>query len=259
MSLQELQEELAEILERPAKGNFPPEQTEALNLLNAYRFLCGVEPEVTLDRSMFEGAMKAAAACQKFGGLSHDLGEHTESCNLHQNSGTSTIAWSVAGYIEDNGANNRDARGHRRWCLNPPMEETGFGISEDKRYFAMWAHDSSGKAKRDFWAYPGPGLFPLDYLHGNGWSLYLTETAPPSENVKVEVYLLDERPVERFKSNEEIPGKALPVPFVSTTLNSIQFEPTGDEVTESGIYFVRVSGDGVDVEYLVELFDPDQQ
>lgn len=114
MSLVELQNGLAEILERPAKGSFPPDQTEALNLLNAYRFLCGVEPEVTLDRSMFEGAMKAAAACQKFGDLSHDLGEHTESCNLHQNSGTSTIAWSVTRYIEDNGANNRDARGHRR-------------------------------------------------------------------------------------------------------------------------------------------------
>ncbi len=77
------------------------------------------------------------------------------------------------------------------------------------------------------WSYPGAGLFPLSYLHGTGWSFYLDEPAPPSSDLNIEVYLLNDRPEKPYNATAEIPGQKLPVPFVESYLNAITFEPTG--------------------------------
>jgi hypothetical protein len=45
------------------------------------------------------------------------------------------------------------------------------------------------------------------------------------------------------------------VPYVSTYLNTINFEPTGKSIKEPGIFYVRIRGGGVREQYLVELFD----
>ena len=251
-SKDEIEEGLDEILDREAEG-FADEQKEAVNVLNAFRFACGVPPTVKLDKEKITGAVDAANACQEHGSLSHDLGRSTNKCNLHQG-GRSTLASSVVGYIRDSGDNNRERRGHRRWCLNPRMGETGFGASENERFSAMWSLDQSKSRGEGSWAYPGKGLFPLEYLHGNGWSLYLTESAPEAKNLKVEVYRLKKRPEKPFNSTEDIPGKALPVPYVHTYQNTINFEPTEEPVTEKGIYYVRIKGRGVKEGYVVELY-----
>lgn len=252
MQLAEIEEGIEEIRARKPQSGFAKEQWEGLQLLNTYRFLCGVPCNVKLNRDMVAGATDAANACQKHGSLSHDLGHSTEDCNLHQ--GQSSIVRSVKGFIEDSGANNRPHRGHRLWCLNPPMKETGFGKSKNGRFYGMWAMNSSGKGIRDIWAYPGRGLFPLKYLHGNGWSVYLNERAPARSSIKVEVYKLTERPEKPFGTGE-IPGQALPVSYISTERNCIVFEPTGKKITESGIYYVRIrGGEGLREQYVVELF-----
>jgi hypothetical protein len=188
------------------------------------------------------------------GKSSHDLGHYTDKCNLH--TGQSSILNSVSGYIDDPGAKNRNERGHRRWCLNPTMGVTGFGKSADKKYFAMWAMDHSANGVREgtIWSYPGRGLFPIKYLHGSGWSLYLTESAPPVGSLKVEVYRLVTRPEKPFGTGE-IPGEELPVPHVSTYLNGINFEPTGAAIKKPGLYYVRIRGTGLREQYVVELID----
>ena len=252
-SLMEIKDGLAEILKRPGQRGFEKKQVEALNLLNAYRFLSGIYSEVKLDKEKVTEATDAADACQKHGSLSHDIGYSTDKCNLHQ--GQSSIAASVSGYIEDPGSSNRVARGHRRWCLNSPMEEVGFGESEDKGFFAMWAVDNGGKKAKKFSAYPGEGLYPLSYVHGNSWSCYLSEDAPSSDDLKVEVFRLQSRPVKLFRSTEEIPGEALKVSHVSTYLNAINFEPTGENFIEPGIFYVNIEGGGVKVAYIVDLID----
>jgi hypothetical protein len=252
-TLLEIQDGLEEITTREGKSGFAENQVAAVNVLNAYRFLSGISSDVELDRAMVEGATDAGNACQKHGSLSHDLGHSTESCNLHM--GQSSIKSSVRGYINDPGPNNRDERGHRMWCLFPSMSKTGFGESENKGFFGMWAHDHGGKNARDFWAYPGEGLYPLSYCHGNAWSCYLTENAPSVEDLKVEVYRLSARPEKPFGTNDEIPGEALPVSFVFTYDHVINFEPTGKKFDKPGIYYVRIKGGGVKEAYLVELID----
>ena len=252
-SLIEIEDGLAEILKRPGKSGFARNQVEAVNRLNAYRFLSGVYSEVKLDKEKVSEATDASNACQKHGSLSHDIGHFTNKCNLHQSQ--ASIAVSVSGYIDDPGSSNRNKRGHRRWCLNPPMGEVGFGESENKKFYAMWAMDHGGKGAKKMWAYPGEGLYPLSYVHGKGWSCYLNENAPSERDLKVEVYRLQSRPEKPFKSTEEIPGKALKVPFVYTYLNAINFEPTGEKITKPGIFYVRIKGGGVKEEYLVELIN----
>lgn len=252
-SLEEIDEGLNEILSRPGPSGFDQAQVDAVNKLNAYRFLSGVPAKVGLDRTKVTEATDAANACQEHGSLSHNIGHSTNVCNLHR--GQTSHAASVRGYIDDPGANNREARGHRRWCLNPPMEEVGFGESEDREFFAMWAMDKGGKGLKEIWAYPGEGLYPLSYLHGNGWSCYLPGHAPSAGQLEVEVFRLDSRPEKPFNSSEEIPGEKLPVPFVHTFLNAINFEPTGSGFSEPGIFYVRIKGGGVKESYLVELID----
>lgn len=247
---EEIRQHIREIEKRDAPDDIDRDQQKTVNQLNVYRYLCGVSDEVEADPKMVEQATEAAEACKEHGGLSHDLGHFTNICNL---AGGSGMFSSVRQYIKDSGSNNRENRGHRRWCLNPPMGKTGFG--EAGSYSAMVAMDSSGgKKPRDSWAYPGKGFFPNDYLHGNAWTLYLPEKAPAKDDIEVEVYKLSSRPEKPFSSTEETPGKALPVEFVHTYQNAINFEPQPEPVTGRGIYWVRVKGRGVREGYLVELY-----
>ena len=247
---QEIRDRLRKIKSRDAPNGIDRDQQKTVNQLNMYRYLCGVPDDVEADPKMVEQATDAAEACKKHGGLSHSLGHSTNLCNLAAGGG---MFASVKQYINDGGSNNRKARGHRRWCLNPPMGKTGFG--EADRYSGMISMDSSGgKKPRDSWAYPGKGFFPKEYLHGNAWSLYLTERAPSTADIKVEVYKLRKRPQKKFSSSEEIPGKALPVEFISTYQNAINFEPQPQPITGRGLYWVRVKGGGVREGYLVELY-----
>jgi hypothetical protein len=246
----EIKARIKEIRDIAATEGIEKDQQDTINELNVYRFLSGVPDEVEADQKMIEQATDAAIACEKHGGLSHDIGHSTNLSNLAM--GGSMFS-SVRQYINDSGANNRENRGHRRWCLNPPMGKTGFGA--EKRYSAMISMDSSGGGKiRDSWAYPGKGFFPNEYMHGNGWSLYLKEKAPPAKDLTVEVYELSSRPERPFSNSEDIPGKALPVEFVSTYVNAINFEPSPDPITGRGIYWVRIKGSGVREGYLVELY-----
>lgn len=246
----EIGDRLKEIEKRDAPPGIDREQQKTINELNIYRYLSGVPDEVTADPKMVEQATDAAKACEKNGVLSHSLGHSTDLCNLA--SGGSMLS-SVKQYIDDSGDNNREKRGHRKWCLNPPMGKTGFGSAG--RYSAMVAMDSSGRGKtKDSWAYPGKGFFPKEYLHGNAWSLYLTEEAPPKDDIKVEVYKLTRRPEKPFSSSEEIPGTALPVAYGAVYGNAINFEPQPEPITGRGIYWVRITGGRLREGYVVELY-----
>jgi hypothetical protein len=245
-----IKEVIREIEGRDKADGIDSDQHKTITELNIYRFLCGVPYDVEADPKIVEQATEAAEACKKHGDLSHDIGSYTNKCNL---STRGDITATPRGYIQDNGANNREARGHRRWCLNPPMEKTGFG-SGGSQYSAMWAMDSGGKRNSESWAYPGKGFFPVDRLHGNGWSLYLTERAPAAKELEVKVFKLSKRPETTIPWSDEPEGRELSVDYVSTYLNAINFEPDEKPITGRGIYYVRVEGGSVREQYLVELY-----
>jgi len=167
----------------------------------------------------------------KPGTISHSLGHSTEKCNL---STMGNMVATVSQLMEDGGDTNRDGHGHRGWCLNPPMGKVGFG-SGGKSFSAMWCMDGSGKSRKGIWAYPGTGLFPLEYVHGNAWSFYGIDATNP----KVEMFRLAKRPEQPFAAAADIPGHMIKVPHVSRAMmNGINFEPA--EPAKRGIYWVRV-------------------
>jgi hypothetical protein len=251
-SLTELKKGLAKIQERKALGSYDAEHEEAIRALNSYRFLVGVPSEVTLDSVLNDNAVDAATACEEAGKIAHTIGRSTDRCNIHR--GGAKLAGRIKSYIADHGQSNRAGRFHRRWCLNYPMTKSGFGKAPKGRYAAMWVFDKSGSKPKESWSYPSRGLFPLEYLESNAWSLYLTQPAPAAASLTVEVVKLNERPEKPFSSRAEVPGKALPVEFVATEGNAINFEPQQERISEPGIYHVRIKGGGVKEQYLVELF-----
>src|SRR5690606_13754595 len=71
-------------------------------------------------------------------------------------------AASVDGYMRDS---NTPSLGHRRWCLNPSLDDVGFGHYD--RGGAMWAFGQTNNATEpEYVAYPAPGFFPIDAIRG---------------------------------------------------------------------------------------------
>lgn len=242
----EVRSGLREILQRDKPKIISREIHEAICRLNAYRFLSGLYCEVGTEKEMLDGAQDASEACAKAGHISHDLGHSTNRCNL--SSGHSDMASTVDGYISDGGDNNRAARGHRRWCLNPPLKNAGFG--REGIFSAMWCMDSSGKKAGDWWSYPGKGLYPLDYVHGNAWSYYSTGPLPAETTVKM--WKLTARPAQMIPFTEEPKGREISIDYTHVYDNTINWEP--NTKGKRGIYWVRLHGRQLREQYVVELF-----
>jgi hypothetical protein len=232
---------------RPPKG-VSKEYQDSINQLNIYRYLSGVPADVVTTPELIANCEAAAQACLKNGGLSHDIGNFTNKCNLHQGRGLES---SLSGFIGDPGANNRERRGHRRWCLDYPMGKSAFG--QEKGFVAMWAMDQSGKKPTESWSYPGRGFYPQERVHGNAWSLYLTQNAPPKDQLTVELFKLPNRPERAYGRSSKIPGKQLPTEYVSVYDNAINFEPDSSTLG-NGVYWVRIHGGGISEGYVVELY-----
>ena len=192
-----------------------------------------------------------AKICLEKGTLSHGFGHYTNKCNL---SSMGDVVASVPQYINDAGGNNREKRGHRRWCLNPSMEKTGFG-SGGSAYSAMWAMDHSGRGSRaKFWSYPGKGYFPRDYMHGTAWSYYQQDGVPSKDKIKISIFKLLKAPEKNISSSAEPEGSDIGVKYISAYGNTINFEPDKFEAGDRGIYWVRITGGGLRVGYVVEFF-----
>lgn len=250
-----------------ASKDFTDEERTALADLNIFRYLSGVPSEVPLDRKCCEIANKASEGCKKIGTLSHDAAPEGQSCNLHQ--GQADFSQMVAGYMEDPGDNNRDARGHRMWCLHPFLAKTGFGRDGTNEFYAMWvsegglANNGKSKSRQEFHAYPGNGFYPLSRLHGNGWSVYSGSALAPGE-AEIKMYQLTARP--------EMPLNAANMPKDATevkigfqkrngseggwTLGWEVFEP--DVKPKVGdIYWISVKSKSVRFGYVVEFTGDD--
>ena len=245
-SKEEVRSGLRAVLQRDKPKELEREVHEAICRLNAYRFLSGLPSAVGTEPHMLEGAQDAAKACAAAGQISHSLGHSTNKCNL--SSGHHDMASTVDGYIGDGGANNRERRGHRRWCLNPPMQNAGFG--REGTYSAMWCMDSGGTKSRSGWSYPGHGMYPRDYVRGNAWSYYHTAGLPPDTTVKM--WKLLSRPEQIIPRGEVPKGREIAVEYSFVYDNTINWEPATKG--KRGIYWVRLDGRSFHEQYVVELF-----
>ncbi len=247
----EIRAKIKEINARKAPEGVSNGVQDAVNLLNVYRFLSRVPYDVKADKTMIVASYDAAAICSEKGQLSHDFGHSTDKCNLAMNSGNMSMEQSVTQYMQDSGANNRERRGHRRWCINHKMGKTGFGI--EGAYSAMYSLDQSYRGIRKNYSYPGHGFYPLKYLHGNGWSYYIVGGSAPKDCV-VQVWKLKKFQEKPPQWSDEPDGKAFDVAFKFIYSNTIVFEPDSEAITRRGTYLVRLNGSGFKEQYLVHLY-----
>ena len=246
-----ISEGVEKLRQRVAPAGFSSMHFSALTELNVLRYLCGVAPDVKLSPVLNARAQEAAEACHRENTISHELGHFTDSVNIAM--GNPSLPDTIRQYVDDAGEANREARGHRYWCLKPEMQETGFGMVAGN-FSTMWVLSLDGRKANQPFAYPGKGFFPKEFVYGNAWSLYLPKRAPSSMDLNVEVYRLKQRPSAEVPIDMEIPGERLEIQHVSTFESAINFEPSPEPINDPGVYFVRITGGGLEEQYVVELF-----
>ncbi len=254
-------------------AKLPGEQLAALNRLNAYRYLCGVWPEVTLDPEHTAFAQAAAEICEKIGRLDHNppnpgmpeadyqkAATGAGRCNLFAGGGPDS---SINGYMNDSDPGNIDRVGHRRWCLNPRMGATGFGHAGS--YSAMYAMDGGGSSKPvDIVAYPPPGYMLSRYFSpGYAWSVSLNPGVwHVADDEKVEVTVCE---ASHFgAADPKKKGKPLELNYRHVDHGGfgmalcIIFRPAEVDTSPGHRYWVEIkglAGPRNSLEYLVEFTD----
>jgi hypothetical protein len=267
---------------RPASASeFAPldwdAQARALKRLRAYRWLCGVEPDVELSWTYAEKTTAAAKLLEYVGHLEHkpakpagcpdriyEVGfDGTSHSNLDMNTGGVTALASVDDYMFDSDDSNRDRVGHRRWCLNPTMRATAFGV--DKSYAAMWSFDMERNAPTpDHVCYPAAGYFPSSFVRRGdrprlAWSVSLDPAR--SKPVATSALTITVTPAdESFRKLEPVSIEYANVSdFRSATPLCVIFQPRCS-LEPGQRYFVSIKGlvdqDGksVPLDYFVEFF-----
>lgn len=126
----------------------------ALNSVNFTRFVAGLPDDIQLNDEYSVLCQSASLVNLANGSLSHNPSKpsgfpddlynagYKGSGSSNIGMGYSSIASSViSGYVDDTDSKNLSRMGHRRWVLNPPMQYTGFGITNT--HTAMYVFDGS--------------------------------------------------------------------------------------------------------------------
>ncbi|MDN0070295.1 MBG domain-containing protein [Collinsella ihumii] len=155
---------------------------DALKVLNFVRYIAGVPSNVTLNSDYNEWAQAASLVSRLNNKLSHDPSQpaglpndlydlgHKGASSSNLGSGYANPASSIVnGYLRDEDASNIDRVGHRRWVLNPPMGQVGFGYVGS--YTAMYAFDRTGSSSCTNVAWPAQNM-PVELFQSDDpWSL----------------------------------------------------------------------------------------
>lgn len=202
-TFEQIKKQLAEIEAGPREA----EKDASLRRLKAYRYLVEIPYEnMALDAEMNRAAEAGCKLCAMIKRIDHappnpGLSETeyklafkgTSNCNLAV--GHKNLTHAVDDWMDDSDATNIDCLGHRRWCINPMMQKTGFGQSGN--YMAMWSSDSSQKFVPDyhFVCYPARGFMPVQYFGAKyAWNISLNAAKykKPDKSVRVSIHEVDE-------------------------------------------------------------------
>ncbi len=269
-SLVQVNKGLASISKSETSGD---EKLMALARLKAYRYLAEVPyKDVVLDDEYNKVCLAGARLCKKLGRIEHRPENPgmsafdfqlalagTSQSNLGM--GLPTLSAAVDAWMNDSDGANMGKVGHRRWCLNPMMQKTGFGRAGE--YTAMYSIDHSRMNVPDFdmICYPARGYMPVEFFKAkSAWSVtlhpgkYLT----PDKDFVPRVYRAD--------AGGKKQGMQLALDFhaVDTTNigipNCIIFRPEDAPTNPGDTYLVelvgirrRSDGAAVKLRYLVEF------
>lgn len=168
-------------------------RTGALDFLNFARWLAGLDPVVEsgiYDYQCQHGATLLAALdyVDHNAPMPPDMdGDFFDSAHIATASGCiARFNWmrptilreGVEYFLRDDGEENLNTLGHRRWALNPMMAATGFGLANAKSgmsYVLMFAHDlGKPEVRWDSVCWPAAGDFPAELIHDHlAWSVVL--------------------------------------------------------------------------------------
>jgi hypothetical protein len=193
----------ADVKRRVADPAAQADREAGVRNLNGYRYLCGLPYDVGLDRAHIAYAEAGSDLLKAIGKLDHTPSnpglpeaeykagyKGTSSSNIF--SGRKEVAGTVHGYMDDSDPSNIKVVGHRRWCLNPKMARTGFGLNGS--FSCMWSFDGARTepVEFDYVAFPPPGLVPnAVFKKDYAWSVSLNPSKyklPDEKNVKVKVF-----------------------------------------------------------------------
>lgn len=228
----------------------------ALRRLQTYRALCGLPFEdMELLPKWNDLCDAAAEVCRRLGNITHTPERPADTDDKLYKDGKkgagnsnlamgSTLPTSVDQYMDDSDDSNIDRIGHRRWCLNPTMGRTGFGVSG--RFSAMWSMDKSGKAPRDVddVFFPPAGYVPVQMFGSHyAWNITpLGGSLPKEEDVEITI-----QPLGDFYQPA---GKPLEIDYLHIDRGgfgagaTLIFRPAGLAVTAGRAYRCQVSLDG---------------
>jgi len=258
-SKSELSSGLSKVKKTKISGPGKKGHHKALMRLMEYRFLCNVPHDIKLNEKQNELAHFASKINLLQNKLDHhpikkpagmkdeDFKKGQQGCaqsNLHYSSKKASMTGAVDGFMKDAGKNNMSRVGHRRWCLNPAMSATGFGLN--KTYAAMYAFDRKRDQvpEYDSVSFPAKGYFPKRYFGADYlWHISLNPTryqAPKKDQIKIKVYKLTVRGGKFTKKTEvEIEYSAVDNSGIGIP-NAIIFKPK--KIKLSGAFGVEISG-----------------
>lgn len=234
------------------------DKNQALNALKCIRYIAGISPDVALKSEYEEYAQHASVLLKSLNMLTHhpqrpsDMPEEfynkgykgTSESNLgfgYQN----IVSSIVCGYMDDGGQSNIASVGHRRWCLNPGMHYTGFGIFEG--YSAMYSFDNEYSTNIKYVAWPAQTM-PVEFFENSKyssrqipWSISLNRNYyVPDSGINVRLSSSDGK-VYNFSSSYSADG------FYNLDTQGygmgpcIIFRP-GTDISTSAVYNVHVTG-----------------
>lgn len=237
---------------------------DALKVLNFVRYIAGVPSNVTLNSDYNEWAQAASLVSRLNNKLSHDPSQpaglpndlydlgHTGASRSNLGSGHANPASSIVnGYLRDGDASNIDRVGHRRWVLNPPMSQVGFGYVGS--YTAMYALDRTGSSSCTNVSWPAQNM-PVELFHNNDpWSLNVGKTVS-EDNTTVTLTRQRDGKVWNFSSgssdgyfNVDNGGYGM--------RGAIIFRPNGFSCYPGDSFTVRITGaTSSPIEYQVNFF-----
>ena len=158
---------------------------QALNALNAMRFIAGISSQVSLNNE-YNNLAQAAALVNavnneldhypsKPAGMSDELYQrgHEGASSSNLSWGRQNLASNILGYLDDSRNLAGFDPGHRRWCLDSRMKQTGFGMVGS--YGAMISIDGAYRFEQatPYVAWPAR-LMPTAFFDTNqAWSISL--------------------------------------------------------------------------------------
>lgn len=239
-----------------------------LNTLNFVRYVAGISYDVKIKKS-YQSLAQAAAVVnyndksdwishypKRPAGMSKALYKEGSAGSSSSNLGAGHLTLYddiVGGWMSDAADSNIGSVGHRRWCLNPSMKYTGFGIDND--IYAMYSFDkSAGDVSVHGVHWPAENT-PLELFHNDDpWSISMGTTVQKDITVTL-VRARDKKQWVFTSKNKKKNGNYMNVNNVGYGQEGcIIFRPKSIKYKKGDKFMVTVKGTDFSFSYDVNFF-----